>query len=118
MFIKKSNIKYYPRKKNRLSDLILKLLLYTGGSILYGKSGRLVAAVESLPLLWYKLYTCSNKPNIIVLFCSDAFSVVWIYQERLVCWGIYIYKVVISVCLFVCLSDHNSGTPGPIVLKF
>ena len=63
-------------------------------------------------------YTCSNKPNIIVLFCSDAFSVVWIYQERLVCWGIYIYKVVISVCLFVCLSDHNSGTPGPIVLKF
>ena len=34
--------------------------------------------------------------------------------------GISIYKVVISVCLsvfFVCLSDHNSETPGPIYLK-
>ena len=29
-----------------------------------------------------------------------------------------IYTVVISVCLFVCLSDHNSGTSGPICLKF
>ena len=33
---------------------------------------------------------------------------------------IYIHKVVISVCLsvFVCLSDHASGTPKPICLKF
>ena len=31
---------------------------------------------------------------------------------------IFIYKVVISVCLSVCLSDHNSRTPGPIYLKF
>ena len=31
---------------------------------------------------------------------------------------IYIYKVVISVGLFVCLSNRNSGTPGPICLKF
>ena len=31
---------------------------------------------------------------------------------------IYIYKVVISVCLFVCFPDHNSGTTGPICLKF
>ena len=30
---------------------------------------------------------------------------------------IYIYKVVISVCLSVCLSDHNSGTPVPICHK-
>ena len=29
----------------------------------------------------------------------------------------YIYKVVISVCLGVCLSDHNSGTHGPFCLK-
>ena len=32
------------------------------------------------------------------------------------------FKVVISVwvsfCLFVCWSDHNSATPGPICLKF
>ena len=28
--------------------------------------------------------------------------------------SIYIYEVVISVCLFVCLSDHNSGTLGLI----
>ena len=35
---------------------------------------------------------------------------------------IYIHKVVISdcpsVCLSVCLSEHNSGTPGSIGLKF
>ena len=30
----------------------------------------------------------------------------------------YIYKTVISVCLSVCLSDYNSGTHGPICLKF
>ena len=28
------------------------------------------------------------------------------------------YKVVISVCLSVCFSDHNSGTPGPIASDF
>ena len=33
-------------------------------------------------------------------------------------WFIYIYKVVISVCFFVCMSDHNSGTPWSIGLKF
>ena len=32
--------------------------------------------------------------------------------------SIYVYKIVIYVCLSVCLSDHNSGTPGPICLKF
>ena len=31
---------------------------------------------------------------------------------------IYIYKVVISICQSVCLSAHNSGTLGPICLKF
>ena len=31
---------------------------------------------------------------------------------------ILIYKVVIFVCLSVCLSDHNSGTNGPIFLSF
>ncbi len=31
---------------------------------------------------------------------------------------IYLYKVAIFVCLSVCLSDHNSGTPGLICLKF
>jgi len=31
---------------------------------------------------------------------------------------IYINKVVISVCLSVCLSDNNSGTAEPICLKF
>ena len=30
---------------------------------------------------------------------------------------IYIYRVVISVCLFVCLSVHNSETPRPICFK-
>ena len=31
----------------------------------------------------------------------------------------YLYiKDIISVCLSVCLSDHNSGTLGPICLKF
>ena len=29
-----------------------------------------------------------------------------------------VYKVVISVCLFVCMSDHNSWTPWPVCLKF
>ena len=29
--------------------------------------------------------------------------------------SIYIYKVVISVCLSVCLSDHKSVTPEPIL---
>ena len=32
--------------------------------------------------------------------------------------SIYIYKVVISVRLFVSLCDHNLGTPGPICHKF
>ena len=32
--------------------------------------------------------------------------------------SIYAYKVVISLCLSVCLfSDHNSGSPGPNCLK-
>ena len=30
----------------------------------------------------------------------------------------YLYKVVLSVYLSVCLSNHNSGTPEPICLKF
>ena len=29
-----------------------------------------------------------------------------------------IYKVVISVWVYVCLFDHNSGNPGAICLKF
>ena len=31
---------------------------------------------------------------------------------------IYIYKVVIPVCLSICLSNHNSWTPGLICLEF
>ena len=31
--------------------------------------------------------------------------------------NINICKVVIPVCLSVCMSDHNSRTPGPICLK-
>ena len=31
---------------------------------------------------------------------------------------IYIFISVITVCLSVCLCHHNSGTPGPICLKF
>ena len=31
---------------------------------------------------------------------------------------IYLSISVITVCLSVCLSHHNSGTPGPICLKF
>ena len=30
----------------------------------------------------------------------------------------YIYEVLFSVCLFACLSNHNSETPRPICLKF
>ena len=30
---------------------------------------------------------------------------------------LYINKVVNSVCLFVCMSDHNSATTCPIYLK-
>ena len=29
-----------------------------------------------------------------------------------------LHTVVICVMVFVCLSDHNAGTPGPICLKF
>ncbi len=32
--------------------------------------------------------------------------------------GYHIQDVVISVCPSVCSSDHNSGTLGPICLKF
>ena len=31
---------------------------------------------------------------------------------------IYIYKIVISVCLSVCFSDHNSGKLGPIYFNY
>ena len=53
----------------------------------------------------------------------------WLWELQyclLLCWlylwshplrFVYIYFV-ISVVLSVCLSDHNSGTPGPIGLKF
>ena len=35
------------------------------------------------------------------------------YISSLVCtvYHIYIYILIILVCLFVCKSDHNSGTP-------
>ena len=51
---------------------------------------------------------------------SEIFSftnIVWLWIVGFVAC-IYIYKVVISVCLFVSFSDHNSGTPGLIYLKF
>ena len=31
--------------------------------------------------------------------------------------SIFVCKVIISVCLFVGLSDHKSGTPRPIYLN-
>jgi len=66
-------------------------------------------------------------PNLNLKHMGPEVPELWSYKqtdrqtETTTLFIFYIYKVVISVCLFVCficLSDHNSGTPGPIGLKF
>ena len=50
----------------------------------------------------------------ILLFSGGYSGLQRVLQNFTEGYIIYINKVVISVCLFVCLSDHNSETPEPI----
>ena len=55
-------------------------------------------------------------------------SVVNLVKQILVEWNILVpgkagFRSLVYLCIYkveisVCLSDHNSGTPGPICLKF
>ena len=92
-------------------------MLYTGSSLIQPGS----------ILHMYSWYICKQKE-----FLSNLVSIlllVYLYIGNFLIKpsfnltsGIYIYKVVIcvcpSVCMFVRLSDYNSGTPGRICLKF
>jgi len=42
-------------------------------------------------------------------------KIAWIYDRYIICIYVFIYCIVISVCLFVCISDHNSQTPNHFV---
>ena len=61
----------------------------------------------------FKLNLLHPSMILFILFCS-VYNIV-LYLNILY---IYMYKAVISVCLFVCMSDHNSETPGLICLTF
>ena len=51
--------------------------------------------------------------------CYKVHDILLIYIYVSISISISIYpKVLISVWVSVCLSDHNAGTPGPICLKF
>ena len=64
------------------------------------------------------LYSMIFQQNILSLPILDIKQLYRnVYSERLV-WAVYLYKLSCNRCFSVCLSDHNSETPGPICLKF
>ena len=64
-----------------------------------------------LHVRWINSINSESKKN----FCQSIMRYFIIKFQPLFS---YIYKVVISVFLSVCLSDHNSGTPGRILSWF
>ena len=82
----------------------------------------MMAGISVNPTLWY---TGVFQPENILIHVSQNFfnffssSMFWFILMALTqVIYLYIYKVVISVCFFVCMSYHNSGTPWSICLKF
>ena len=51
---------------------------------------------------------------------KKIFTALWKSLAARVCVSIYkaVISVLVIVCLFFCLSDDNSGTPGPICSFF
>ena len=44
--------------------------------------------------------------------CAEYAKEYYVWFIKLCNMYIYLYQVLISVCLSFCLSDNNSGTPG------
>ena len=72
----------------------------------------------SFLLLHFFIFTFIILILIFVFFHFLLVYSVWYMQGKVASPVIYIFKAVISVCLSVCLTYHNSGTSGPICIKF